>query len=376
MRPGARTDVGPPPRFLTSEPRLGFGAWAVGGKGWGRGGAPADERDRTAAVERALERGITFFDTAPAYGDGASEALLGRVLKRRRETVAIATKVGPQDDPCASLEASLKRLHSDYVDLVQLHEALDRWEWRLEQLHKLQEEGKALAIGLCNATHFQLARALEVVPLASYQGPYNLFDRDVEQRELPLCRERGLAFLAYRPLASGLLTGKYLAPPAFPDGDHRRKLYWFQGREFARRRQAIDRLRPIAARLELPVAGLALAWVLGQPGVSIVLTGARSRDQVDQNFTGTRHLTPDTLAEIDAIVADGFRLPRATAELRRQAATWGERERFVVERLDGRTGAEAIAAAWTDRGGKPMVVAQVQVFCDQLADQGLVVTDD
>src|SRR2546426_349605 len=219
MHPGARTDVRPPLRFTLPELRLGFGAWAVGGAGWG---APGPERDRTAAVERAVERGITFFDTAPSYGDGASELLVGRVLKPHGERVAIATKVGPHDDPRRSLEASLRRLQREYVDLVQLHEALDRWEWQLDKLHAIQEEGKALAIGLCNTTHLQIARALELAPVVSYQGPYNLFDRDVEQRQLPVARERGLAFLAYRPLAAGLLSGKYAAPPEFPAGDHRR----------------------------------------------------------------------------------------------------------------------------------------------------------
>ena len=123
MRPGARPDVGPPPRFWTPEPRLGFGAWAVGGAGWG---AATDERARFAAVARALERGVTFFDTAPAYGDGASEALLGRALRADRDRVAIATKVGPRDDTRTSLEASLSRLRTDHVDLVQLHEAIER----------------------------------------------------------------------------------------------------------------------------------------------------------------------------------------------------------------------------------------------------------
>src|SRR2546422_185986 len=180
MHPGARTDVRPPLRFTLPELRLGFGAWAVGGAGWG---APGPERDRAAAVERAVERGITFFDTAPSYGDGASELLVGRVLKPHGERVAIATKVGPHDDPRRSLEASLRRLQREYVDLVQLHEALDRWEWQLDKLHALQEEGKALAIGLCNTTHLQIARALELAPVVSYQGPYNLFDRDVRSEE-------------------------------------------------------------------------------------------------------------------------------------------------------------------------------------------------
>ena len=369
MRLGARPDVGPPPRFWTSESRLGFGAWAIGGTGWG---AVTDERDRSAAVARALERGVTFFDTAPAYGNGASEALLGRVLRPERDRVAIATKVGPRDEPRASLEASLRRLQSDYVDLVQLHEAIDRWEWHLDELYRLQREGKALAIGLCNATHLQLARALELVPLAAYQGPYNLFDRDVEQRELPLCRERGLAFLAYRPLAAGLLSGKYSAAPQFPAGDHRAGLYWFKGREFARRRAAIERLEPLARRRGASLGALSLAWVLQRPGVSIVLAGARTAAQVDENLAAAEvALTPDDVAAVDAVVSETFPPVRATERAHVLAADWGVRERHVVEHLDGSHSYEAIAAEWTDRGGPPMIAAQVKVLCDQLAEQGL-----
>lgn len=371
MHPGARTDVGPPPRFITSEPRLGFGAWAVGGSGWG---APGEERDRLAAIHHAFERGLTFFDTAPTYGDGASEVLLGRALKPHREAAAIATKVGPHDDPRDSLEASLRRLDSEYADLVQLHEAGERYEWSLEKLQQLQQEGKALAIGLCNATHREIARAREIAPVTTYQGPYNLFDRDVEQRQLPLCRERGLGFLAYRPLASGLLTGKYSAPPEFTEGDHRRKIYWFKGREFERRQTVIERLRPIAAGRGSTLAAVALAWVLARPGVAIVLAGARSVSQVDDDLAALeRPLTPEEVATIDEVVAEVFRPARATEAARALSTSWGPRERFIAERLDGKTSSEAIAAAWTDRGEKPMIAAQVKVFVDQLQDQGLAV---
>ncbi len=370
MHAGARTHVGPPPPFMAAGPLLGFGAWAVGGAGWGAPG-PDDAAAREAAVRHALERGVSFFDTAPSYGSGASESLLGQVLRGRRDTVAIATKVGPRDDVRASLEGSLRRLGTEYVDVIQLHEALNGWEARLEALAGLHAQGKARAIGLCNATHLQLRRARDVAPIATYQGPYNLLDRDVEQRDLPLCRELGLAFLAYRPLASGLLTGKYSAPPAFGDGDHRRGIYWFRGAEFERRRRVIARLEGVAQREGLTLAAVALAWVYSQPGVSVVLAGARSAAQVDENLSGARHLTPETRAAIDEIVADEFPPARATVESREQAASWGERERFIVERLDGRTRYEVIAAEWTDRGQQPMIAAQIQTFVDQLAAQGL-----
>ena len=367
MQTGARIRFGP--LLLDSLPQLGFGAWAVGGAGWGE---PGDEAERLATVSAAQERGITFFDTAPAYGSGASERLLGRALKGVRDRVAIATKVGPRDDPRRSLEDSLRRLESDYVDLVQLHEPLERWEWQLEGLHDLVERGKARALGLCNATHQQLRRALDLVPLASYQAAYNLVDRDVEERELPLCRERTVAFLAYRPLASGLLSGKYDVAPEFAPRDHRNGIYWFRGREFSRRQRVIEELRPLARQHGITLSVLALRWVLSRPGVGVVLAGARNRTQLEENLAARAGSLPhEAVATMDGIVSDAFRLPRALPPALTAAQAWGTRERFIVEHLDGTRTAEALAAEWTDRGEQMMVAAQVKVFADQLEDRGL-----
>src|SRR3989454_10090825 len=190
MYEGARADLGPLSRFLGAETRLGFGAWAVGGAGWGTAG---DERERAAAIRHAVQRGVTFFDTAPSYGAGESERLLGRALKADRGRVAIATKVGPRDDPRASLEASLRRLDSDYVDVVQLHEPLERWEWRLEKVPTLHGGGKGLARGLWNATHLQLERGPTIAPPATHQAPYNPVHRDVDEGEAPHRRDRDAA---------------------------------------------------------------------------------------------------------------------------------------------------------------------------------------
>ncbi len=355
--------------FGGTTPVLGFGAWGVGGSGWGDAG---DAAERMAAVQLAQERGVTFFDTAPTYGGGDSERLLGRALKPHRDRVTLATKVGPHDDPRRSLEDSLRRLDTDYVDLVQLHETLQGWEWQLETLHELREEGKARAIGVCNATHQQLQQSLELAPVVSYQAAYNLFDRDVEERELPLCRERELAFLAYRPLAAGLLTGKFVSPPEFPPSDHRAKIYWFKGREFARRRSTIERLNPLAHEAGVTLPALALRWVLARVGVTVVLAGARNRRQVEENLAALAGpLAPDVVADIDVIVAEESRLPRATMKALQAAREWGPRERFIVERLDGVHTAESIAAAWTDRGDQPMVAAQVKVFVDGMSEDGL-----
>jgi len=368
MHTGARNHFGPL-LFQGSRATIGFGAWGIGDVGWG---ATANEPERLGAIALARERGIVWFDTAPAYGDGVSERLLGRVLKSSRDRVRLATKVGPRDDARDSLEASLRRLETEYVDLVQLHEIGERWEWRLETLHRLQEEGKARAIGICNATHLELSRALDLAPIASYQGPYNLFDRDVEERLLPLCHERGLAFLAYRPLASGLLGGTFDTAPKFPPADHRARLYWFRGAEFDRRRSVIDRLAELAQGLGISLPALALRWLLSRVGVTVVLAGARSGAHVADNLTAQdAPLDEATSRAIDSHVNAVFRLPAANATAVDAARSWGPRERFIVERLDGRSTPESIAAAWTDRGEQPMVAAQVKVFADQMREQGL-----
>ncbi len=371
---GARKDIGPLLFSGTPATRLGFGGWAAGGSGWGGGGGnPTDRAERLAAITLAVERGVTFFDTAPSYGQGESERLLGQALHAVRDRVTIATKVGPRDDPRASLEDSLRRLDSEYVDLVQLHEPLGHWESALETLDRLRREGKARAIGICNAGERQLARACAIAPLATAQSAYNLFDRDVEERDLPFCRTHTIAFLAYRPLASGLLSGKYEKPPNFGDGDHRRQIYWFRGREFERRKAGIARLATIAQRLGIPLAALALRWLLSRPGVTVVLAGARNRAQVLENLKAREgDLSPDVEREIDDLVRSVFQLPRASAAAHAQAAAWGPRERFIVERLVGERTAESIAAEWTDRGEQPMVAAQVKVFADALRDGGLV----
>lgn len=362
-------EAGPPLPSPGAPARLGFGAWAVGGSAWG----PANpEGERLAALVRALDLGVTFFDTAPAYGE--SESLLGRALRGRRDSVLLATKVGPGESPRASLEASLRRLGTDRVDLLQLHEVGEGFERSLEEMDRLRREGKARALGLCNATPRQLARALEVAPLAAYQGPYSLVDRAAERRHLPLCRRRGLAFLAYRPLASGLLTGKFARPPAFAGRDHRGRIFWFRGRQFARRHAVVEALRPLARARETSLAALALAWALSRPGVSVVLAGARTPHQVEENVAAAAlRLSGGELEAIEAAVAGAFRPPRAAPAA--LARDWGPRERFILERLDGRRSFEEIAAEWSEREEPPMVAAQVEVFADGLVEAGLAADD-
>ena len=320
-------DFGPPLRFKAPGLRLGFGAWALGGHGWG---PPDEERVRTAAVRRAHERGVTFFDTAPTYGDGDIRAPLGTAFGPVRDAVKCHQGWAARRPPDLAGRLPLPA-RIEYVDLAQLHEVGPRYEWSLERLHKLIDQGKTRAIGLCNATRAQIARAATIAPIATYQGPYNLFDRDVEQRELPLCREVGLAFLAYRPLASGLLGGKYAAAPQFPDGDHRNRIYWFKGREFARRVAVVEALRPIAARLELLLPALALAWVLARRGSEQCAgRSAQPRSRwmrTSRHRTRHRHRISDRPCRWRA-----FRPDCAPDLARALSSSWGALERFIVER--------------------------------------------
>jgi aryl-alcohol dehydrogenase-like predicted oxidoreductase len=357
----------PAPEHPAGPALLGFGGWAVGGSGWGRGPGRAE---RLAAIERALENGVSFFDTAPNYGE--SEELLGEALHRVRERVTIATKVPPRADPRTSIEASLRRLRTDRVDLLQLHEPFPGFERSLEVMHELREEGKAVALGLANATPAELRRAARAAPLAASQGPYNLVDRDAEYLQLPVCEELGLMFLGYRPLAAGILAG---GDRALGDDDHRRRIYWFRGRELQRRRALVEELREIARRLGRSPSQLALGWALGGPGVGLVLAGARTPGQAEEN-AGASPLSTDDRRAVDTAVAAAFRPPRATDAARSASRGWGDRERFIVERLDGRRSYEAIAAEWSAQADRPMVAAQVKVFGDQLAERGLAVLDD
>lgn len=359
---GAQTPRSP---VFAAGSRLGFGAWQIGGRDWG---PSMDRRDAMSLVSRALELGITIFDTAPNYG--ASEEILGEALGSDRDSVSIATKVGPRDDPESSLQRSLLRLRSDYVDLLQLHEPGPDFERKMEGIAALKERGVANAVGLCNATTAQLRWAVDNVALDAYQAQYNLFDREAEQRHIPICRDAGVALIAYRALASGLV-GSGLK--TFDVRDHRGRIYWFAGPELPRRNEVLEMLEEIAVQKRVAVTALALAWALQRPDVSVVLMGARTNRQLEQNLDAvTLKLEPRDLAAIEGAVRKAFPVARASNRAIDESRNWGERERFIVARLDGNTPYEAVAATWNDSREEQLTTAQVRVFVDALSEQGLV----
>lgn len=275
---------------------VGLGCWAMGGQYWG---ADWSDADSEAAVARALELGIDWFDTAPLYGDGHADEVLTRALGARRHDVVIATKVGARiersighaisdltpENVTADCEASLRRLKLETIPLLQVHWPcnLDTpLEATLEALVSLRDAGKVRHIGLCNYGATALRRARELAPIVTLQTPYSMVRREFEGG-LRSASE-GLGVLAYETLCRGLLTGKFGAePPAFDAGDMRSMDDRFKGRSFAQIHQLNRALEVISKKLDAPQAAVAAAWVAAQPGVTAVIVGAKRPAQVEQN---------------------------------------------------------------------------------------------
>jgi len=292
---------------------VGFGCWAiVGGFNWG----PQDERDSIAALRAAFDAGVTFFDSAEMYGDGASEQLVGKALGRLRDQVVIASKVGPDhyapDQLRAACERSLRHLGSDYLDLYQLH-----WPNReipvaetLGLMAELRDEGKIRAIGVSNFGPRDLADALAAgVPIVSNQLAYSLLFRAIEFEILPLCVESGLSVLCYSPMLQGLLTGKFVSADDVPV-DRARTRHFASTRRDARHSDSgaetatfasVEQVRRAADLVGKPMANVALAWLLEQEGVTAVIAGGRSPQQALVNAAAADlELSPDILADLAA----------------------------------------------------------------------------
>ncbi|HHX43345.1 MAG TPA: aldo/keto reductase [Chloroflexi bacterium] len=291
---------------------IAMGCWAFAGDmTWG----PQEDQQSIAAVHAALDAGVTFFDTAEGYGDGKSEEVLGRALEGRRDRAVIATKVSAEhlrpSDLRASCEASLRRLRTDVIDLYQIH-----WPSRtipLEEtvptLQALRDEGKIRAFGVSNFGGGDLADLLRLTPCTSNQLPYSLLWRAIEFGIRDACVANDIGIIVYSPLEQGLLTGKYASPDEVPAGRARTR-FFSSDRPLTRHGESgheeetfatIGRIRAIADGAGIPMADLALAWLLRQPGVTTVLAGSRSPEQIVQNARAASvELTDDVLASLDA----------------------------------------------------------------------------
>ncbi len=293
-----------------------LGCWPfAGGKVWG----PQDDDVSVATVHSALDKGVTFFDTAEGYNDDShSEEILGRALAGRRSEAVIATKISPPhllpelvEETCY---ASLQRLQTDYIDLYQIH-----WpnhdvpiEDSLAALLKLRDSGKIRSIGVCNFGVQDLSGALDSAEIVTDQLPYNLLWRPIEVEILPECVDNNVGLICYSPLAQGLLTGRYSSPDEVPDGLSRSRLF-SKDRPLANHGEAgceteafeaISRVIEIADELGEHPAKVALAWVRSRPGITSLLVGARSPDELDLNIPAFEYTLPDGVADQLSAVTD------------------------------------------------------------------------
>lgn len=305
---------------------ISFGAWAIGGWMWGG----TDDVEAERAIHCALDLGINCIDTAPSYGMGHSEEVVGQALRqRRRHTIVLATKCGVRWDHTEGLrrfetqdnngktvtlyqclrphsireecDRSLRRLRTDYIDLYQIHwpDPTTPLEDAMDALLGLQRAGKIRYIGVSNLSVEQMDRCLERGAIVSVQPLFNALERDALKEVIPYAREHNLGVLAYSPLAQGLLTGKVSLDRVFPPGDGRREKPLFS----VESRKKVQRLLGAAKRLmqerSLTPAQFFLAWTAAQPGVTTVLAGARNEAQVVENAgAGDASVPADALEEL------------------------------------------------------------------------------
>ena len=274
--------------------RVALGTWAMGGWMWGG----TDQRESVATIRAALHQGINLIDTAPAYGFGTSEEIVGAALEGVRSQAVIATKTGLEwrdgkvyrnATPARIMQEvddSLRRLRTDYIDIYQVHwpDLLVPVEQTAEAMRSLHQQGKIRAIGVSNFSVAQMERFRRVAPLHVLQSPYNLFERAIDEEILPYCRANHIATFGYGALCRGLLSGRMRPDTTFQGDDLRRIDPKFQPPRFAHYLDAVRRLDEFAQRgFQKPVIQLAVRWMLDQ-GISVALWGARSPHQVKAVF--------------------------------------------------------------------------------------------
>jgi aryl-alcohol dehydrogenase-like predicted oxidoreductase len=295
---------------------VAIGTWAIGGWMWGG----TDEAESIATIRAAFEHGINIVDTAPVYGFGRSEEIVGKAIAEGglRADVLIATKAGLQWDGgrvsrnagrariLREVEDSLRRLRTDYIDIYQVHwsDPLVTIEETAEAMLALLEQGKIRAIGVSNFSVLQMERFRRVAPLHVLQPPYNLFERDIETDLLPYCRKNRIATLGYGALCRGLLSGRMQANTVFDGDDLRRTDPKFLEPRFAQYLAAVEKLDRLAQRYSKRVIHLAVRWMLDQ-GITTALWGARHPRQLNpvDGVTGWS-LDAAAKAEIDRILRD------------------------------------------------------------------------
>ena len=274
--------------------RIAFGCWSIGGHGWGS----VDDAQSIAALHRALDCGVSLFDTADVYGFGHSERIVGSALSSARQHVSVATKVGVRWDSmgrtsrdCSpayvveAVECSLRRLQRDRVDLCQIHwpDPATPIADTLGALARCRDQGKIGHIGCCNFSSNDLRAACRCTSIVSLQWPYNLIDRRIEQSLLSACAECQVSVLAYSPLGQGFLTGQYDPAVAFEDEDIRHRSVYFRTDAYPGQIELLRRLKTVGDRHGRSAAQVAIRWVLENRAIASALVGIKSAAHVEED---------------------------------------------------------------------------------------------
>ena len=299
---------------------IGLGTWAMGGP-WQFGWGPQDDGEAVAAILTALEVGINWIDTAPVYGVGHSEELVGQALRQTKRKPYIATKCGrlwnekkelipylKRESIRRECLASLQRLGVERIDLYQMHwpDPLQDIEEAWEEMARLVDEGKVRYLGVCNYNVEQIERVSRIHPVASLQPPYSMLRRDVEKELLGYCAQHAIGVVAYSPMQRGLLTGKFSQDrlAALAPDDHRRRMPEFQEPAFSASLELVEGLREIAEHNGRTVAQLAISWVLRRPEVTAAIVGARRPSQIMETVAASDwNLSKKDISEIEKLLA-------------------------------------------------------------------------
>jgi aryl-alcohol dehydrogenase-like predicted oxidoreductase len=303
---------------------LAFGAWAIGGWLWGG----AEEKAALRAVRASFDLGITTIDTAPAYGFGRSELLVGMALEGiDRSQYQILTKYGldwtsnqgefyfdsvdNEGNPIKlyrnarpervikECEDSLRRLNTDYIDLLQIHwpDSTTPIDETMGAVSRLIAEGKVRAAGVCNYSAKQVDEALNSLGIVSNQVPFSMVRRDIEKDIIPQALERGLSILPYSPLQRGLLTGKFTPGYTFQEGDNRPESSYFSPENISRSNELLNKIKPLADAHNATLSQVVINWTANQPAMGCVLVGARDEKQVNENAGALAFELSDTEME-------------------------------------------------------------------------------
>jgi aryl-alcohol dehydrogenase-like predicted oxidoreductase len=300
---------------------IGFGAWAIGGGNWDYGWGPQDDNESIEAIHRALDLGVNWIDTAAIYGLGHSEEIVARALKTTSHKPYVFTKCSMRwhedrsiwrslkaDSLAAEIEASLRRLDVETIDLYQIHWPMPEAEieegW--ETLARFQKQGKLRWIGVSNFNVAQMQRAQQIAPITSLQPPYSMLRRAIEEEILPFTQANNIGVINYSPMVSGLLTGKMTAErvAAMPADDWRRKAVEFNEPRLSRNLRLVELLREIGAGHGVEPGVVAVAWTLCNPAITAAIVGGRSGAQVEGLAPALEfRLSEDEFARINTFLA-------------------------------------------------------------------------